>query len=490
MKGFTFPVSSPWAAGIVALLLSLAVQLPFANDDFDIGFESMIGARFQGPIQRAWLRGGFFRMGGRPMLSPLPTNPPSGATYASHPPLAHWLFHIPVSAFGLSEFSLRLVPILCSALAAFLLAFFLSFRLGPIAGWTSAILWPSVPMVFFYGRMANYESVVFLFALAACLLVLRGSPRATLWAALLLGLATCADWAAGFFLPGIAVVCWRRHLGWRPFLLSLAAVALAVLSYFLILVKWEGGFAEAWQALTAAKGLAQATETFGVTSFLKAQGHHVITNFGFGACIITLLSTLVCILRIRSKKSDELDLLILCSLIANGINIALFPARAFNHDFWWYYLLLAVVIACVRCVSSLYRRFRIIALVVLLALVLEGADRIATRYDEENTGESKTIAARMDARFGTEDLVVMQGNFGSWQFICKAWIYDGVKHTEDGIALIDRFLAGEIEADHLGIWYPVRLDYENPDVLRHWQSLGATHEQYGESAILKFTRKK
>ena len=480
---------SPIAPAIAAFLLALIVHLPFANDDFDIGFESMIGARFQGPIQRAWLKGGFVAMSGRPMLSPLPTVPPSGATYASHPPLAHWLFHLPVSLWGLSEFSLRIIPILCAALAAFLLAYFLALKLGPIAGWSTTFLWPAIPMVFFYGRMANYESIVFVLALAACLLVFRNTKKSILLAALCMGLATLTDWAAGFFLPGIALVCWRFKFGWRPIIATSIAVAAAVAADLVLLMKWEGGFSEARLALTAAKGLAQATESFGVLAFLKAQGHHVVNNFGIGAVGITAVASLLSLVRLKSAQADELDLLILCSLIANGINIALFPARAFNHDFWWYYLLLAVLIATVRCVASLFRRTKMVGIVVLIALILEGGDRIASRYDQENVGESRKIAARIDARFGANDLVIMQGNFGAWQFICDAWIYDGVEQTEDGIALITRFLAGEIDAENLGIWYPVRLDYENPDVLKHWISMGATHEQYGESAILKFARK-
>ena len=80
----------------------------------------------------------------------------------------------------------------------------------------------------------------------------------------------------------------------------------------------------------------------------------------------------------------------------------------------------------------------------------------------------------------------MEGNSGSWQFLCDAWVYDAVQNEQDAVALIMRFLAGEIDADHLGVWYPVRLDYENPDALKRWKELGAGHEQFGASAILTF----
>ncbi|MFT7619340.1 MAG: hypothetical protein ACI97A_002990, partial [Planctomycetota bacterium] len=215
---------SPRAFGALAFALVLIVQLPFANDDFDVGFESMIGGRFQGPIQRAWLTGGFLELGARPMLSPLPTIPPTGKTYASHPPLAHWLFHLPVSVFGLSEFSLRLIPILCSALAAFLLSAFMANKLGPFAGFASAALWASTPMAFFYGRMANYESIVFVLSLGACLLIRGDTKRYTVLASISIGLATFTDWAGGFFLPGIAIICWHSKFGWRPIIGTAAAI--------------------------------------------------------------------------------------------------------------------------------------------------------------------------------------------------------------------------------------------------------------------------
>ncbi len=468
------------------MALSLLVQLPFANKDFDIGLESIIGARFQGPIQRAWVKGGFLNLAGRPMLTPLPTRPPKGLTYASHPPLAHWLFHLPVSIFGLSEFSLRLIPILFTAFAGFLLATFLAMRLGPIAGVTSSLLWPSWPMVFFYGRMANYESLVFAFALSACLLVLRNSKKSIGAAAFCLFLGTMTDWAAGFFLPGIALICWQRKLGWRPLLTCGVGVAVGVFAYLCILVGWEGSMAGAIKALNSAKNMAQATESFGLFAFAKAQVKHLTLNFGIGGTALAVIASLLACLRLKEKKTDDLDLLILASLSATIINIGLFPARAFNHDFWTYYFLLAVTIAAVRFASALFRRKRLIGAFILGALVLEGADRIKTRYETENVGESNIIAAQVDQRFGPKDLVVMEGNFGSWQFVCDAWIYDSIDRVDVAKALIDDFLAGKLDVEHLGFWYPIVYDFRNPALLEHWKSLGATYEAYGESAILTF----
>lgn len=481
-------IESPRIFGALALTLVLIVQLPFANDDFDIGHEAMIGGRFQGPIQRAYLAGGFFKLRGRPILTPLPTIPPSGKTYASHPPLAHWLFHIPVKIFGLSEFTLRLVPILISALTAFLLATLLAQRMGPIAGFACALLYASTPMAFFFGRMANYEAIVMFLGLLAFLLIRGGTKKYFIGAAICLGLATFTDWAAGFFLPGIAIVCWHSRFGWRPLLATTTAMGIAILLYLSILVGWEGGISEAWSTLLEARGLAQDTGGFGFGTLIRAQADHVLKYFGIGGTAITALAVLIALIRIPQRKGDLIDELVFMSFLACVINVALFPGRAINHDFWWFYLLLASNVACTRCVAALFRMRKIIGIVILIGFVAEGTDLIRKRYHAERSGGSRQNAEEVNKRFGPNSLMLMAKKPGSWQFVCDPWIYDSVDSTERAMEIVNQFKNGELSVDEIGIWYNIAYDYADPAMLKKWKAMGADHEQYGETSILKFKR--
>ena len=115
------------------------------------------GHWYQGEPVRNWQRLGFGRLHGIPMLGALPTEPPAGFIYAHHPPTVTWMVNGVVSAFGLSERSIRMVPIFFSALTGGVLFWFAS-KWGTRSAIVAAILWLILPMSFVYGIMCNPEA--------------------------------------------------------------------------------------------------------------------------------------------------------------------------------------------------------------------------------------------------------------------------------------------------------------------------------------------
>src|SRR5918994_734074 len=130
------------------------------------------------------------------------------------PPFAFWLMAVSSSAFGLTEFALRL-PSALFGIAAIVLQYLAGRRLGNrTAGVFAAVLLLGVPQFVAYSRMAMTDVPLATLGLLCIVLLLYANGRSSLIlaAGAAFGLAILTKSAAAFiFLPGLLAIVIAEH---------------------------------------------------------------------------------------------------------------------------------------------------------------------------------------------------------------------------------------------------------------------------------------
>ena len=327
------------ALGIFAVALSLAHHLPLAGQAFDSGWESTMATSFEYRFARYWMVHGFIATKGRPVQEKLPTVVPSFEVYGNHPPLAHWLCYLGVKIGGLGSFGLRLLPIIATTLTTMLLAIFATRKLGAWGGIAATLCFLSLPMTFLFGRMACYEAFVICCGSVAALSFLEWQGRRGLLAATLMFFITALiDWPAFFIVVVLVALNMTKGKKKREGSLRiLASVATGFTCYFILLTYWNGSIAEAWTCLRSAAGLGNAYHK-------KETGLRFVTNqlqfniglLGWSGMMILAFGIPISLWRVFSRKASSLVMFALLWVTVGIINVAAFPNRAFDHDFWVY----------------------------------------------------------------------------------------------------------------------------------------------------------
>ena len=460
----------------LALALSLGRHLPFANDVFDEGYEAAIVARYQGQIQKIFRMEGFWALKGRPIMNPMPTDPISGVTYVAHPPFVHWIYCLSVSLFGCSEFALRLFPILCCALVGACLAYYAARKRGLWAALAIIVFWTASPMIFFYGRMANFESpVMFWGGIALCCAQKQGK----IWNVLLFAAvfaATFSDWAGGFFVPAILVLNWR---GQKPILktaIAATAMVCALGVFFLFIRIWEPG--EDVLGLLFPSAAAPYKQLYLFKEDYFPRQFRVWNNyFGILPAIVMLCCVPIFALRLIKGKRDALQSNALAWFVVGLTNVIVFPIRPYDHEFWWFYFLPCFAL-CVAHVCQGIAKKKILLFFFLIGLCIQAPAYIVSRYKIENTGRSQRVAAFIKENFSDDTLILMARPYGSWEFYVDSWLhYDpySVTRGETYFNMIVAFQRGKLPFKRLVLWCDVTVHNLRPTILKEAKDIGAEH---------------
>lgn len=161
------PTASPWA--VYALLLAVyAAGLTHGLSHPWIGLHDWNGAFFS-QLARNLLRYPLEIHGGMPLVAVGEAVPPpeERSIYATHPAGLVWLVAGSFVLFGETEWAARLVPIVCSLGALVLLVRLVAKCQNYDTAWLTGLLYATMPLAVYFGRMVNHEPVGVFFMLAA-----------------------------------------------------------------------------------------------------------------------------------------------------------------------------------------------------------------------------------------------------------------------------------------------------------------------------------
>lgn len=435
------------ALAVAAFVLSAIRFAPVVDDPWDESIEAIIGPVYYGRIESVYQRFGFWPMLGAPYVRKLPLPPELAAAneavvnvpYFRHPALTFWLNHFAVEAFGWSERSFRVLPILASSLTAAMLVLMIGAWAGP--GWAAAGLLVSLvlPMSWFVGSFTGYEPYTLPLMLAAFLLHVRlrraaAWKYAIVWIFVFLG--PMADWVALGIVPGI----WAWELmtprderaRWRRSAALVLPAGASVLASAALIVVWSGGLQAGIDMLLKTAKYATVPiwrpDEWGMGDWFVRQGWLWRTMFTWSAGLLAALTLPALVLR---RRTDPLARAALALLLPAVLNVAVFLNHAYIHDYWWYYALPFVVAANVYALRGVARalraapRRRLAAVAVLLAAIaVNGVRDIRTRYVRDKTDDYRERGLWFDTLAGRDDAIAFVVDFNRSAFYIRAWLLD------------------------------------------------------------------
>lgn len=170
----------------------------------------------------------------------------NGVVFLDKPPLYYWLEGLSLAAFGISEWSIRLMPALFGGLGCLLALFAGRTLYGARAGYLSALVLATSPLYFLSSQYAdmNLEVAVLISATLLLFLMAVGLPdgdrrrRRTLWLAYgCAALATLAKGLIGIVFPAAIIGIWIV-LRWDWRLLARMHIASGLLIFAAIVLPW------------------------------------------------------------------------------------------------------------------------------------------------------------------------------------------------------------------------------------------------------------
>jgi len=350
---------------------------------------------FYSNIARNFVKHGFLATKFTPVESINPRSPEEFRYYVNHPPLLEWLVALSFKAFGISEFSARLVPLVFSFLTMILI-YLLAKRLWNVdAALCVLAVFCVLPMGVFYGTLVDVQGVLPLFFILLVMylyerFVEHSSRRALilLYAAFIIGMLS--DWPVyylGVLLPLYHLLMRRKH---KLAIAGLLPAALLMLAAYVLYANWirtgrltfDTGYI---QYLGASRG---GHESLSLTfsGKIAARTWEIWEKFFSLPALALLGAWLVVVPVMRILRKGAASCWMIWFFFIFGIlHIALFIGPAQGHEYWSYYLLPSAAMAvgltihwAGRLASRIKRGSGGVAQVILV-LVVAGGSHIQTQ---------------------------------------------------------------------------------------------------------------
>lgn len=487
------PISVALTIGFLALCLSLARHLPFANEHY-LSWEASLTQNFHRFFAENWNNQGFLATEGRPIRGHLlPEWEAKTQVYVNHPPFCSWVVYAGTVLFGRNEFGFRFFPTLATALAAALLAAFASRKLGPWAGVGVIAMFLSLPITFFYGRCANYEAFVTLFGSAAILMFL--TKKGWLSTFVSVGLWFCTamfDWVALIILCALfavqLVIPQIRRRGFKPLFWS---VGVAFIGFFSLIAYWFGSIDDTVEALLIAFNFGtQGGGGHTWTEFFNNQEKFWLDQFTWAGIAVIGLGTIIGFVQIFRRRCSAVLAMGMVWWLAAILNVVAFPGRALNHEMWWYLAAPAAALFTGEIVAGVAKRTKIVAIAILMAIVFFNVEGTIDKYHYYDGQQKRRLVEKFDKRFDQETLLIDAyfDQRGSWSLCTSAWIYSASRKLEQTKLVVEEYYKGSFSRPKLAIWFNTNDQEFRSKLLEDFQKRGAILEVEGDYAFLMFPR--
>ncbi len=338
--------------GVGAAMMAHDIAAPWTGS-FDAN-----GALFS-TAARNYLRHGLIATRGGQVCNAGELRPGDFRFYSHHPPGISLAIVGSFAAFGVHEWSARLVPLLFTLGAAWCLHRVASRMAGPLAGFFAAGIFVLQPMVTLYGRMPDHEAPAAFFTLLLAVFYLewREDGRRG-WLAAMAATTFVGVWFAWI----VAVVPWAllAH-GWlsgrrdaKRLLIPAAAGVVGFLSVLGHIALVEGGVGGLGQALVHRLGWEAgdraAEGQFGFGEFVAKQGVYFWRGFSLIACGVALAWLL------GLGRPRKAEALLVAALAAVGLfNVLAFRQGAYVHIYYQFYLAIPLALMAGQALAATAR---------------------------------------------------------------------------------------------------------------------------------------
>ncbi len=366
----------PWAA--YALLLAVyAAGLTHGLSRPWTGMHDWNGAFFA-QLARNLLRYPLAIHGGMPLVAVGEAVPPpeERSIYATHPAGLVWLVAGSFVLFGETEWAARLVPIACSLGAVLLWVRRTAQCHGSDTAWLTGLLYATMPMAVYFGRMVNHEPVALFLMLAALTawteaVAQPSGARRRRWAWPAWAAATWAmiwvDWSGLLFAALLGAEAVRQHrrgrLSRRALLgmTTVTAAAAATMLTHLVYAGLQGRWQDLWAIFRSRTTTPVGDGLWKDGAAVGTAADYTVENLGWPLLVAAVLGlVVVCGRRVPRNRPTPPDTTVSPAdrgswvLPATGLLWLIVFWRQYElHNYWLFYLGPVVALLAARGVQGL-----------------------------------------------------------------------------------------------------------------------------------------
>jgi len=352
---------------LLVFLLAVGVFLRMQQINFrwTTDFRGQCGSHYSN-VARNFVNYGFLATKFAPVDSINPKSPDDFIYYVNHPPLLEWLVALSFKAFGMNEFTARLVPLFFSLLTMIVLFLLVRRLWNEQAALCVLAVFCILPMGVFYGTLVDVQGVLPLFFVVLVLYLYErfaARPCAAallmLYAAFVIGMLT--DWPVYYLsvlLPLYHLFLRRKH---KLAVAALFPLAVAMLAAWVVYGNWirtgraafDFGYLQ-YLVSTRATDLSGASPgvvaallqaVLAVVAAIPRMGE-IWLMFFTAPVLIMLAAWLVAVPVMRILRKGTRDYWIIWFFFVFAVlHIALFAGPAQMHEYWSFYLLPSAAIA-------------------------------------------------------------------------------------------------------------------------------------------------
>ena len=334
-----------WLATALVFVFGIVLRMQTFTELWT-GVHNSWGGAFYGNIARNFLRYGYWTTAFAPIVNSGIVDPSQFDIYYHHPPMTMWLTSVSFLAFGVHEWSARLVPLIFSLLTMALVFEFARSAYGKGAALCALVFMTVLPVEAYYATHVEPNSSVSIFFTALAVEGYRrwlnsGRDRdyGIMIIAIVIGCMT--GWYTYLVIPPIFAHFWLIHRAvksrkmWtRAWLLPVVAVFVFGLFLLHREIAFSNGRQEVFDAL-ADRVLKRTTgHGYDLIHILKIYLRNVVTLYTlpFIALCVAWLA-----LFLRDFRSKQLQIADWCIaiLLSYGLLYALaFPGHLPSHDYF------------------------------------------------------------------------------------------------------------------------------------------------------------
>ena len=472
---------------LAAFIVAFARGVPHLFEPFGEGWASVLDTRFAGNFIRNWDRYGFFALGGRPLHAFSPVYDIAADGYVGHPPTVYWLTYGLTRLFGVSEWSIRLLPTLFAAGSAALTALLVGRRAGLAAGTAAALLVTVDEMHYVFGSMASCESPVLFFMLLAW--VCRDADRPKLTAAAAFAAVLC-DWSGAFLLPALLIyerATPRSDRRYRPIVAAAIGVGTALALILGLLAFWKGGLGSALSALWRA---ANDNDAMGATERADWPASQVRMFVDGHGKAFAIAAAGAVVLAIALMRRSDLARLAVALIVPGALNVLLFPARAYDHDYWWFYATPGAAAAIALAVHLIRKQTTVIvSCSTAAAIVVAAAVNLGSAIIETPAATAPETIAAVNRVYDRRTIVLFPDPTPAISYYAVPWIHPLPTSAADLERLVANFRSGAMPIDRVVAYVPPWLDAgAKESAVRALEKKGGVSRNIGTTDVIEFAR--
>lgn len=285
--------------------------------------------------------------------------------FPDYTPLLPVMFATFSIIFGISEFTLRMVPAIFSLAMIFFIYKIGELLFGKTVGLIASTFAAVTPMFLYFGKIPDHEPIVASLISATFYFYLKtfnNGPNYTLLFLILLFLSLLESWPAFFLIPPIVIFSLLNKAKVTKVLLPVA-LAILVIVFHLSLILYSRGisgvltfFNQGYLRSNSSTEFIGGFSNYSTLSFVTTEAHYAVIYFTRILLVFAILWIASVATKILQRKTSQLELSLLILLVYPAAFVLIFRQLAFIHDYKLYHFLPFISLSSASFLNSVFSR--------------------------------------------------------------------------------------------------------------------------------------